>query len=107
MRTISCWLLAFNLNETQAIEMPEGAEILCAQMPTFLDENAAAALSFEQRMAGPQIWALVSPTAQPSLREFVIYGTASAVPDSPGRYISTFQIGRLAFHVFESNPGPR
>lgn len=68
-------------------QMPKGAKILCIQTK---DEI-------------PQIWALVDPALNTTVRRFMTYGTGHDVPENPGEYIGTFQTlgGRLIFHVFE------
>ena len=78
------------IEDTQFVELPLGAEILTAQMQ------------------GNQLclWAMVntSPEAINKNRRIEIIGTGSPVPTGDLKYISTFQMmgGVLIFHVFEN-----
>lgn len=80
------WTLA--VKDEQTIELPMNAKLLSVQMQGEL----------------PQLWALVDEN-QPRKqgRRIAIYGTGNPMPDSPGEYISTFQMhdGALVFHAFE------
>lgn len=70
------------------ILMPEGAEILTVQTQ---NENAC-------------IWALVDPGAPKTERYFDTYSTGYEIPCDMGidrKYIGTFQMESLVFHVFE------
>jgi hypothetical protein len=70
-----------------ALSMPEGAEVLCAQV----------------HGGCPCIWARVDPDAQLVQRRFSLFGTGQPMADEPYRYVGTFQVmaGALVFHLFE------
>lgn len=69
------------------IEMPEGAQVLTAQMQ------------------GNQLclWALVDPGAKKETRTFEVFGTGHPINEGNIMYITTFQMsgGAFIFHVFE------
>lgn len=84
------WKWKLEITDEQTISMPQGAQVLTAQM----------------QGADLQVWALVDETilaAKKAPKRFAIYGTGNPVPQEPGRYISTFQLpdAGLVFHVFE------
>jgi hypothetical protein len=84
-RTI--WKYPLEITDTQNVMMPEGAEILSAQM-----QGDALCL-----------WALVNPEAPKQRREIEVLGTGNPAPDAKRRYISTTQMhgGALVWHIFE------
>jgi hypothetical protein len=67
------------------VEMPVGAEIL----------------SIQSQYGNPRMWVLVDDAAPTEKRFFESYATGAALPDNPGKYIATFQVDNLVFHVFE------
>lgn len=73
--------------DAQTVAMPEGANILTAQMQ---GENLC-------------LWVLVD--AEPELpkqnREIEIIGTGNGFIEAPRRYIATAQSGHWVWHVFE------
>jgi hypothetical protein len=77
--------------DTQEIEMPQGAQVLCIQTQNEI----------------PCVWAIVDPDATPTLRTFEIYGTGHNFPENEWpdrrRYVGTYQLrqGALVFHCFE------
>jgi hypothetical protein len=81
----------FNIEpDEQVIALPEGAEILTAQV----------------QHGEPKLWALVEPSAKDEARYIWVIGTGWHKEIPEGRkldYISTFQLreGRLIYHVFE------
>lgn len=70
------------------IDMPECAEILCAQ----IQDNA------------PYLWALIDSDAPTITRRIYIIGTGHETPDNLGRYIGTVQMmdGALVWHIFDA-----
>jgi len=84
-RTI--WKYPLEATDTQNVMMPEGAEILSAQM----QGNMLC------------LWALVNPAAPNQRREIEVIGTGHPMPDAKRRYISTAQMhgGALVWHIFE------
>lgn len=78
------------VDDTQAVKMPEGAEILTVQL----------------QGGFPCLWALVD-TEKP-IKEFYIktFGTGHEVPETgyERKYIGTYQLegGALVFHVFQT-----
>lgn len=82
------WKYQLNITDTQNVMMPEGAEILTAQI---------------QNGCGLCLWALVNPEAPKQRREIEILGTGNPAPNANRRYISTVQMqgGNLVWHIFE------
>lgn len=76
-------------NDYFIAELPEGAEILCAQTQGGV----------------PFMWALVDPEASLVKRKFRVAGTGHPITESTSdmHYIGTFQLsgGGLIFHLFE------
>ena len=69
------------------LSLPAGAQILTVQIQ---DDK-------------PMLWALIDPNETLfSTRILGIYGTGHNVPYNPGKYISTFQLKGMVFHVFET-----
>jgi hypothetical protein len=87
MKTI--YKYAAPIDDNLTITMPAGAEVLCVQM----------------QGGGPQVWALVDPSAAKQARGFCWRGTGHPA-DNLGRYVGTVQMrdGALVFHLFEA-PG--
>ena len=85
-RTIWKWTLA--VTDLQALDMPKGAKIL----------------SIQTQGQMPQLWAYIDPTEPREARTIRIIGTGHPIPEHPGDYIGTFQMGggALVFHVFEA-----
>lgn len=82
-RTI--WKIILRPTHTQEIEVPVGAEILCAR----------------EQIEQICIWFRCDPTAANETRTIDIVGTGH--PASDGRYVGTASLsgGQLIFHVFE------
>lgn len=78
------WKWSLRVASLQSLPIPKNAEILTVQ----LQDNI------------PCLWALVDETAPIEYRSFAIYGTGEPI-SNPGKYIGTFQLGALVFHVFE------
>jgi len=78
------------MNNESLLEIPKGAEILCADT----QENTLC------------LWALVDPEAETEIRTFQIFGTGHPIDCDMGierNYIGTAQKmgGSLIWHVFE------
>ena len=88
MGAMKIWKWSLKITDTQTIEMPHGAKILCVQT----------------QRGDPQLWALVNEGGNLEQRIFATYGTGHTVPDSPGEYVGTYQVvgDQLVFHVFEN-----
>lgn len=86
MKTI--WKYELQANQIQTVSIPFGGQILSAHAKA---DNA------------PIMWVLVDPDMPMQERSLGIYTTNTALPDNPGRYISSFTIyeGMLEFHLFE------
>jgi hypothetical protein len=80
------WKYTLEAADRQEIEMPIGARILSVQL---------------QGGLGPQMWALVDPSAERERRAFLLFGTGHT--GVHGQYIGTFQWhnGVTVWHVFE------
>ena len=83
MKTIWKWGLA----PVSEVLVPVGSVILDVQL----------------QHSSPVLWALVDTDAPTETRRFRCYGTGHKMPDDPGRYIGTFQVEGLVFHVFEES----
>lgn len=85
MNTI--WKFPFKLEDGFTVEMPRGSKVLCAQMQRDF----------------PCMWALVSPASPMVDRVFKLAGTGHPISEDTDdlRYISTFQVQGLVFHLFE------
>lgn len=81
------WKYPLEIADGQNLMMPEGAEILTAQMQ-------GGILS---------LWALVNPEAPMQRRVIEILGTGNPASDVERKYIATAQMagGLLIWHVFE------
>lgn len=84
------WKATLKPIDAQQIEVPEGAELLCARE------------QHEQIC----VWFRCNPSAPKELRDIAIVGTGHPAPNSEGRYIGTASLmgGNLMFHVFERVP---
>lgn len=84
-RTI--WKYPLGITDTQNLMLPEGAEILSAQMQ---GETLC-------------LWALVNPDAPKQRREIEVLGTGNPAPEAARRYIATVQshTSALVWHIFE------
>ena len=84
-RTI--WKAVLQPTDAQQIEVPAGAELLCARE------------QFEQIC----VWFRCDPTAPKERRDIAIVGTGHAAPGNEGRYLGTASLhgGSLILHVFE------
>ncbi len=86
MKTI--WKFPLEIIGEQHLNLPEGAEILTAQM-----QGGTLCL-----------WALVSPGSPKQQRTIEIFGTGHPMSDAERRYIGTAQMagGSLVWHIFEA-----
>jgi len=50
----------------------------------------------------PSVWVLFSLEAPVVNRLFVIIGTGWNIDKDPGRYVGTFMVGPMVWHLFES-----
>lgn len=82
---MTIWKYQLLMTDEQCVNLPRGAEILCAQI---------------QRGA-PCIWVKCDPKLPTSARRIFIYGTGHEIGAAYKRYIGTVQCGDLVFHVFE------
>jgi hypothetical protein len=84
----SIWKFPIEIKDRQNLLMPEGAEILTAQV----------------QGQSPCLWALVNPNARKTVRTIAVNGTGHPIEDDAERhYIGTIQMGGGVFvwHVFE------
>lgn len=84
------WKTVLKPTDAQQIEVPAGAELLCARE------------QFEQIC----VWFRCDPSAPKEKRDIAIIGTGNPAPNGEGRYIGTasLQGGALMLHVFERVP---
>ena len=76
------------LQDEQDVAMPVGARVLSVQAQ-------------DGRVV---LWAKVDETTHYELRRFRLYGTGVLLPETPGKYVGTVQLGAYVFHVFEVTP---
>lgn len=75
------------LDLNNVVEMPWKSQLLCVQM-----QGDTLTL-----------WVLVNPdTARIEGRLIDIYGTGQNIPDDPGAYLGSVQMGSLVFHAFDN-----
>jgi hypothetical protein len=79
------WKYTLDLTDVQIVEMPYGATILTAQMQG-QDIN---------------LWAEVEPDHYKKTRWIWICDTGNPVPDKVLKYISTVQMDRFVWHIYE------
>lgn len=81
------WKYPLRVDDTQSIEMPTDAKVLCVQIQRGL----------------PCMWAMHQNAAIRSERIILTIGTGHEVDRGGLRYIGTYQLqnGNLMFHVFE------
>ena len=75
----------WRLEPETTIRMPQDAKVLDVQV----QDNE------------PQLWALLDTDSPDCSRTFRSFSTGVELPDNPGEYVDTFQLGELVFHVFE------
>jgi hypothetical protein len=71
--------------DKQSIQMPQGAQILTAQV----------------QRGQLYIWALVNILAPTETRTIAVYGTGNALPKHLGDYIGTVQMPPFVWHIFD------
>ena len=76
---------SLELLDFQKVEMPEGFEILTAQI-----QNGVLC-----------IWAIVNPENKTTKVEFEILSTGEQMEQERRRYVGTAQDGALVWHVFQ------
>ena len=81
------WKTVLKPIDVQEIEVPTGAELLCARE------------QYEQIC----VWYRCDPDASKERRTIAIVGTGHPAPNGEGHYIGTASLhgGNLMFHVFE------
>jgi hypothetical protein len=82
------WKAVLRPIDVQDVEMPEGAEVLCAR----------------EQYGQPCIWFRCDPDAPKVTRQFAICGTGHAAPSrDESRYVGTAHLcdGSLILHIFE------
>lgn len=89
---MTVWKFPLHMTDLQDVPLPEGAQLLSAQM-----QGVTLCL-----------WALVNPKSPARARTIEIIGTGNPCDDVPRKYISTVQMagGLLVWHVFEREKGP-
>lgn len=86
--TATIWKVTLEPADVQAIQAPEGAEMLCAR-----EQHEQIA-----------VWFRCDPSKPRTARTIAIVGTGHPAPDlGDGRYLGTASLrgGALMFHVFE------
>ena len=82
MRTI--WKYPITDSPCQEIEMPLNAEILCVQLQNNI----------------PTLWTLVETEDPKRIFDILTYYTGDSWIDKKGKYIGTYQLAGLVYHVF-------
>lgn len=82
------WKFQIETTDTQFVQMPKDATILCVQV---------------QNGLGVCLWAQVDPSQPKENRCIEIFGTGHAIITANRRYVGTYQLsgGMLVFHAFE------
>lgn len=62
--------------------------------------KGAVEMSFQVQDGQVQLWAMVDPSAKPTVRHFDLVPTGSEVPDK-AYYHATVQNGECVWHIFE------
>ncbi|MEI9479634.1 MAG: hypothetical protein WCO26_24110 [Deltaproteobacteria bacterium] len=85
---LKIWRWHLKYLDEQTLVMPGGAQLLSVQIG---------------RGGTPCLWALCDTDSPDESRTILFYGTGNPIPEKPGRYLGTFQLGegQLVFHVFE------
>lgn len=78
------WKYPFQIDDEFEIEMPEGAQVLTAQV----------------QGSTPCLWALVNPEAPKTKRKFFVYGTGHEINEEGVAYIGSIQMNGFVWHVF-------
>ena len=83
---MTIWKFPLDVTDEQLISMPSEAEILSLQVQSGI----------------PCIWATVDSSRPAENRRFFTHGTGHNITRAHiGKFIGTYQIGSLVFHVFE------
>jgi len=84
------WKYPLVAKDRQTLGIPANAKLLTVQVqePEF------------GGMPSPMLWALVDTDEHTEPVELAIYGTGFNLPDDPGQYIATYQMGPFVWHVF-------
>ena len=69
--------------------------------PVLMMPAGCQVLDVQQQGGVLTLWALVDPNAATNPRHFRVYGTGEELPDNPGDYVATAQVGPMVWHVFE------
>lgn len=78
------WKYPFQIDDEFEIEMPEGAQVLTAQV----------------QGSTPCLWVLVNPEAPKTKRKFFVYGTGHEIIEEGIAYIGSIQMNGFVWHVF-------
>ncbi len=92
MITIHKYPLA--IEDTQTVELPEGAEILRVEA---LSKDTFPVSVYNAKLF---LWAKVDPEARMVSRTVFIFGTGHEIIPSAARYLGTIFTSPLVFHVF-------
>lgn len=79
------WKYEIPVKERYDIEIPENAQFLDVQNQ---NDNIT-------------MWFLLHPHSATVKRYFSVYVTGGAIPENPGKYLGTVQLGWFVAHVFE------
>lgn len=87
MRTVRRYDLTYPALSYECIDMPEGAEVLCAKLSR----------------GGPTIWALLDPKLPKVQRTFKVVQTTEDLTDENLRHLGTIEYfeGLVVNHIFE------
>lgn len=78
-------VLKYTIMPSCSFEIPKGAKFMTVQ--------AQAGMSV--------MWMLVDPSQPNEERKFRAHQTGCALPDDPGTYLGTVQLGDVVAHIFE------
>jgi len=83
------WKFSLKVVDSQMVEMPRGATLLCVQVQWHV----------------PCLWVQVDSEQPKEKREILTVGTGHLMPEKIGSYLGSYQLenGALIFHVFEGD----
>ena len=83
---MTIWKFPFAITDRQFVTMPDDAEILRIEVQDGL----------------PCLWAMVDPSKMRLAVMLATYGTGHQLPNDPGEYLGTYQVGGFVGHVFRA-----
>jgi hypothetical protein len=92
MKTIHRFPLAANPRQDVVLEMPRDSLVL--------------SVGIRPLDGVPSLWVLINDFNDVCRRTFRIWGTGWAMTNDPGKYVGTFMVGPMVWHVFDLGESP-